>query len=1089
MTRKIVAASLKFRLLVLVAAVGLLVAGVTTLRHAPVDTYPEFTPPSVDIQTEALGLSAAEIEQLITVPLEADLLSGVAWLKTIHSESIPGLSSIHLVFEPGTNLLKARQMVQERLNQPAAIPSVSKPPTMLPPTSSTSRTMMIGLSSDKLSLTDIGVLARWTIRPRLLGVQGVANVAIWGGRDRQMQVQVDPQHLKDAGVTLNQVVSTAGNSLWVSSLSFLEASSPGTGGFFDAPNQRLAVRHVSPLNTAAELANVPVEPDGEQAAPKGPDGAPLRLGDVASVVEDHQPLIGDALVNGKPGLMLVVEKLPTGNTLDVTKGVEEAIEALKPGLPGLTIDTNVFRPARFIHHAVHDLSRTMLFGFGLLVLVLALLFYQWRTALIVVASVVTSVMAAALALHLRGETVNTLVFAGLAVGLGVVIDEAVVGAEAVATRGIGGVPRTGSAAGHDRATGEASLVTGVLDSLTAVRGGLALASVVILTPLLPVLFLDGLGSRFGRPLAFSYVVAVAGALLVALTLTPALALTLYRNAPLLRRESPVIRWLGTRYQALLGRLTRTAKPAFAAVVLLAVVGAVVVPQLQQSPVPLFKETDFLVQLDGPPGTSLPEMDRLTQSMSGELAAIPGVRRVGGHVGRAITSDRVSSPNTAVLWVSLKDRAGYEETVAAVKKVVKGYPGVDTDVMTYSEQRLNEAKEAGDEPVVARLYGQDLDTLRQQAEKVKGALGGVKGLTDLHADLPRLEPTVQIEVDLDKAKVAGIRPGDVRRAAATLLSGLQVGSLFQEQKVFDVVVWGTPGVRQNLSTIRNLLIDTANGGHVRLGDVAHVDIKPSPNVIEREAVSRIVDVTAGIKGRSRDAVLSDVRSRLSKVEFPLEYHYELVGNYAHHQRVAHRIVLTGLVAAIAMFLLLQAIFGRWRLAALLFATLPLALVGSAVAVRLDGGTMELGSLVGFLTVFGIALRSGVILLRRFQALERDEGLEFGPGLVATGARERFGPTLLTAAATGLFFAPFAFLGDLPGHEIINPMGGVIIGGLVTSTVLTLFLLPALYLRFGAGQAQVEDLDLRELWEVREITIPEVEVQPLSTNGDGELVSVQ
>jgi len=1086
MTRKIVAASLKFRLLVLVAAVGLLVAGVTTLRHAPVDTYPEFTPPSVDIQTEALGLSAAEIEQLITVPLEADLLSGVAWLRTMHSESIPGLSSIHLVFEPGTNLLKARQMVQERLNQPAAIPSVSKPPTMLPPTSSTSRTMMIGLSSDKLSLTDIGVLARWTIRPRLLGVQGVANVAIWGGRDRQMQVQVDPQHLKDAGVTLNQVISTAGNSLWVSSLSFLEASSPGTGGFFDAPNQRLAVRHVSPLNTAAELANVPVEPDGEQAAPKGPDGAPLRLADVASVVEDHQPLIGDAIVNGKPGLMLVVEKLPTGNTLEVTDGVQEALDALKPGLPGLTIDANIFRPARFIHHAVHDLSRTMLLGFGLLVLALALLFYQWRTALIVVTSVVTSVMAAALALHLRGETVNTLVFAGLAVGLGVIIDEAVVGAEAVARQ----------ASGHDRATGEASLVGGVLDSLTAVRGGLALASVVILVPPLPVLFLDGLGNRFGRPLAFSYVVAVAAALLVALTLTPALALTVFRNAPLLRRESPVIRWLGTRYQSLLGRLTRTARPAFAAVVLLAVAGAVVVPQLHQSPVPLFKETDFLVQLDGPPGTSLPEMDRLTQSMSGELAAIPGVRRVGGHVGRAITSDRVSSPNSAVLWVSLKDRAGYEETVAAVKKVVKGYPGIDTDVMTYSEQRLNEAKESGDEPVVVRLYGQDLDTLRHQAEAVKAALGDVKGLTNLHADLPRLEPTVQIEVDLEKAKAVGVKPGDVRRAAATLLSGLQVGSLFQEQKVFDVVVWGTPGVRQNLSTIRDLLIDAPNGGHVRLGDVAHVDIKPAPNVIEREAVSRIVDVTAGLRGRSRNAVLGDVRARLAKVEFPLEYHYELVGNYTHHQRVAHRIVLSGLVAAIALFLLLQAVFGRWRLAALLFVTLPLALVGSALAVRIDGGTMELGSLVGFLTVFGIAVRSGVILLRRFQTLERDEGMEFGPGLVGAGARERFGPTLLTAAATAAFFAPFAFLGDLPGHEIINPMGGVIIGGLVTSTVLVLFLLPALYLRFGAGQAQIEELDLRDLWEVREITIPEIQpvtvngdARPVSTNGDGELVGVQ
>ncbi|HEV8626141.1 MAG TPA: efflux RND transporter permease subunit, partial [Acidimicrobiia bacterium] len=584
------------------------------------------------------------------------------------------------------------------------------------------------------------------------------------------------------------------------------------------------------------------------------------------------------------------------------------------------------------------------------------------------------------------------------------------------------------------------------------------------------------------------------ALAVALSVAPALAFVLFSRAPLLRRESPVVRWLGARYEGLLTRVTRTARPAFLTVVVLAVAGPVVVPQLRQSPVPLFKETDFLVQLDGPPGTSLPEMDRITEKMTNELRAIPGVRRVGGHVGRAITSDKVSSPNVAVLWVSLKARAGYEETVAAVRKVTKGYPGIDTDVMTYSEERLNQAKESGDEAVDVRIYGQDLGILRQQAQTVKAALGDVKGLTNLHADLPRLEPTVQVEVDLEKAKAVGVKPGDVRRAAATLLSGLQVGSLFQEQKVFDVVVWGTPGARQNLSTIRDLLIDTPGGGHVRLGDVAHVDIKPSPNVIERDAVSRIVDITAGIHGRSRDAVLADVRSRLANVAFPLEYHYELVGNYAHHQKVAQRILWSGLVAAIALFLLLQAVFGRWRLAALLFATLPLALVGSAVAVRIDGGTMELGSLVGFLTVFGIAVRNGVILLRRLQSLERDDGVEFGPGLVVAAARERFAPTLLTALAVGLFFAPLAFLGDLPGHEIINPMGGVIIGGLVTATLVTLFVLPALYLRFGQGQAEVEELDLRDLWEVREIREihlpdPESVEQPVATNGDGELVTVQ
>ncbi|MCU1451596.1 MAG: acriflavin resistance protein, partial [Acidimicrobiales bacterium] len=409
--RSIIASSLKFRLLVIAAAAALLTVGVARVGDTRVDAYPEFAPPSVQIQTEALGLSAAEVEQLITVPLEADLLNGVAWVDKIRSQSLPGLSSITLTFQQGTNLLRARQMVSERLNTPAAIPNVSKAPVMLPPLSSASRVMMIGLSSKDMSLIDMGVLARWTIKPRLLGVTGVANVAIWGQRDRQLQVQVDPQRLHDRGVSLSQVLDTTGNALWVSPLTFLEASTPGTGGFFDTPNQRLAVRHVSPITTAADLAQVPIDVPQDQPAPAG--GTPLRLSDVADVVEDHQPLIGDANVDGKPGLMLVVEKLPTANTLDVTRGLEQALDALRPGLAGLKMNSSVFRPASFVQRAVDDLGAALLIAFALMILALAFLFYRWRTAVVAVVAVLSSVAAAALVLTLRGTTMNTLVFTGL----------------------------------------------------------------------------------------------------------------------------------------------------------------------------------------------------------------------------------------------------------------------------------------------------------------------------------------------------------------------------------------------------------------------------------------------------------------------------------------------------------------------------------------------------------------------------------------------------------------------------------------------------------------------------------------------------
>src|SRR5687767_2261079 len=415
MMRSIVQSSLQFRYLVVVIAGVLMLVGLNRLREMPVDVLPEFSPPFVEIQTEALGLSAEEVEQMITVPMEQDLLAGVAWLDVIRSESVPGVSSVLIYFEPGTDLYRARQMVSERLAQAAVgIPHVSKPPAMIQPTSSASRFMVVGLSSKELSLIEMSVLARWTIAPRLLGVPGVANVAIWGNRDRQLQVLVDPEHLATQGVSLEQVINTTGNALWVSSLSFLEASSPGTGGFIDTPNQRLGIWHVLPISSPEELAQVPVD-----------DTEGLVLSDVATVVEDHQPLIGDAVVNDAPNLMLVIEKLPGTNTLEVTRDVEDALAALRPGFAAINFDASLFRPATFLEMAMANISQALVIGAILLVLLLGIFMYGWRTALISLIAIVTSLAAALTVLYLRGETFNSMVLAGLVIALGLIIDEAV----------------------------------------------------------------------------------------------------------------------------------------------------------------------------------------------------------------------------------------------------------------------------------------------------------------------------------------------------------------------------------------------------------------------------------------------------------------------------------------------------------------------------------------------------------------------------------------------------------------------------------------------------------------------------------------
>ena len=408
MMRWIVEWSLKFRLLVVALAVAMMVVGITQLRNMPVDALPEFAPPYVEVQTEALGLSAPEVEELVTLNLE-ELLNGTPWLQTIRSTSVPGLSSITLIFQPGTDIIRARQLVSERLSLAYALPNVSQAPVILPPLSATSRVMMVGLSSKQVSAIEMSVLARWNIRPALLSVPGVANVAVWGMRDRQLQVLVDPKKLQAQHVTLDQIVSTTGNALWVSPLTFLNASTPGSGGWIDAPQQRIEVRHVLPISSPKDLAQVNVEDTS------------LRLGDVAAVVQDHQPLIGDDVLNSGPGLLLVIEKAPGANTLDVTRGVEAKLDELQPGLSGIQIDTSIFRPASFIDLAIDNLTRALLIGLLLLVMVLLAFFYHWRVALISLVAIPLSLVTAGLVLYLRGDTINMMVLTGLMVAVGIVV--------------------------------------------------------------------------------------------------------------------------------------------------------------------------------------------------------------------------------------------------------------------------------------------------------------------------------------------------------------------------------------------------------------------------------------------------------------------------------------------------------------------------------------------------------------------------------------------------------------------------------------------------------------------------------------------
>jgi CzcA family heavy metal efflux pump len=1033
MMRWIVGGSLRFRFLVAFIAAALIAFGIDRIGDMRVDVFPEFAPPLVEVQTEAQGLSAEEVEGLITVPLE-DSFSGMPRLQTLRSKSVPGLSSVVMLFERGTDLIEGRQLVQERLaSVRSLLPNVARPPVIIQPLSATSRTMKIGLSSSTLPLVEMSEVYRWKIRPRLMTVHGVANVAAWGFRKRQLQVQVDPERLRANGVTLDEAIDETADSLSVGLLTYKKGAKTGTGGFVETAAQRVQVRHILPVMTPEDLARVTVQ-SGK--------GETLRLGDVADVVAGHPPMIGDGIVNDGPGLLLVVEKFPWANTLEVTAGVEDALEQMKPGLNGVDVDSTIFRPATFIELSIHNLARAMIVGSCLVIVVLFAFLYEWRAALISIVAIPLSLMSAALILYLHGATINTMVLAGFVIALGEVVDDAIIDIENILRR-----LRENRQAERPRSTAAV-----ILSASLEIRSAVVFATLIIVLAISPVFFMAGLSGAFFQPLAMAYALALLASMVVALTVTPALSLILLSRAPGERREPLLVLWLQRHYVAVLARITGSPRAAFAGIVVTLVAGVALAPLLGQSLLPEFKERDFLMHWLTKPGTSYPEMNRITIAASKELRAIPGVRNFGAHVGRAAQSDEVVGIYFTENWISVDPAADYDDTLAKVHEVVDGYPGLYRDVQTYLKERIREVLTGSSEAVVVRIYGPELASLRSVADQVKEALSGVDGLIDLHVELQEDIPHIAIKVDLAKAERYGIKPGDVRRAASTMVAGLEVSDIYLPAQLYDVTVWGAPHTRDNLTSLRELLIDTPGGGYVRLEDVADVRITPTPNVIKREDGSRRIDVSGNVRGRDLGSVVADVQERLRNIDFPLEYNAEVVGEYAERQAAQSQLFWYAILAAIAIFGLLQSCFGSWRLAAMAYVALPSALVGGVLATFLADRVISLGSLVGLLTVLGIASRNGILLINHYQHLEREEGEPFGPGLILRGAKERLRPILMTALTTGLAISPLVVLGRIPGHEIEHPMAVVILGGLVTSTLLNLFVMPTLYARFGRGSAR-------------------------------------
>lgn len=1014
----LVGTALRFRILVVAAAIALIVVGIRTADEIPLDVFPEFAPPRVEIQTEAPGLSTEEVDSLVTVPIE-NSLNGIPFLDHVRSKSVLGLSSIQLYFKRGTDLIVARQLVQERLALSASrLPRMVNQPIILPPLSSLSRAMKIGLWSDKHSQMDMTVLCKWTIRPRLMAIPGVANVAIWGDYDKQFQVLVNPDRLLSNGVTLNTVMQSVSSSV-----------QPSSGGFIDTPNQRLALRHAMTVDTPEKLSKTIVA---------FRNNAPILLGDVGDVQVGSPPPIGDAIINDVPGILLIVEKQPWANTLEVTRGVEAAMKELQPALEGINYDTTIFRPATFIERALENLTHSLVIGCILVIVVLALFLFNWRAAFISSLAIPLSLVTAILILYYRGGTINTMVLAGLIIALGEVVDDAIIDVENILRR---------LRINQKLPTPKTSYQV-VFEASLEVRSAVVYATLIVVLTLVPVFFLEGLSGSFFRPLAASYILAILASLFVALTVTPALSLLLLPTKTQREKESPLTRVLKSFYRMILPFLVRNAYPVMGVVILLLIGAGYSTTRLGEELMPKFKETDFLMHWVEKPGIGVEAMNRITIAASKELRGIEGVNNFGSHIGRAEVADEVYGPHFTELWISIDPEVDYDETVATVQEVVDGYPGLYRDLLTYLTERIKEVLTGTSGAIVVRIYGPDLENLQNHAQQVADVMEKVEGVTNLKVEPQVLIPQIVVQLKPEMAAQFGLTPGDVRSATTTLVSGTQVGEIYENQKIFRVVVWGDESVRRDIDAVKQLLIETPTGAQIPLKDVADINVEPAPNAIKRIGSSRKLDVICNVQGRDLGSVAKEIEENVLKnVDFKQEYHPEFIGEYKEAAESRQRLLGLTVFSLLGILLLLHSDFQNFRTVLLIFLTLPFALIGGVAGAFLCGGVISLGSLIGFVTVLGVAARNGIMLMDHYRHLHEKEDVPFGQELILRGAEERLAPILMTALTTGLALVPLVVTGNKPGQEIEYPMAFVILGGLVTSTLLNLLVLPPLYAKFG------------------------------------------
>ncbi|AIP66669.1 efflux RND transporter permease subunit [Burkholderia thailandensis] len=1022
MLHAIIRFSLRFRGILFALAALAAGYGLYTLTRAKLDVFPEFAPPMSIVQTEAPGLTSEQVETLVTQPVENGL-GGMAGLRSMRSRSMQGLSSITLVFDAHANVMQIRQLVSERVNALAAtLPAGVPPPRLLPLTTTTSVVRTIGLTSRTRSLMDLYDLAQWTIRPQLLSAPGVADAIVFGGEARQLQIQVDPARLMRYGLSIQDVIAAARRSSGVRG-----------AGFIENDNQRIAINADGRIATPERLAGVVL---------RWSNGVAVHLSDVAAVAWGGAPAMGAASIMGRPGIMLVLESQYGANTLAVTRHIDQTLAALAPMLAkeGVDLQPDVFRPANFIDASIGHLRTALLVGAALVVAVLFLFLLDVRTAIISAVAIPLSLLVAIIVLTSFGVSLSTMTLGGLAIALGEVVDDAIIDVENIYRR---------LRENRARPTPLPAFRV-VLRASLEVRSAVVFATFIVMLIFLPVLTLSGVAGRLFAPLGIAYILAVLASLGVALTLTPAMALALLTRGALPEHEPRLISGMKRRYTALLLKVEQRVKAVVAAAALMCVAALAALPFMSGSFIPALREGHYIVHMGLAPGTSLAESMRIGAQVTQALTRVPGVRLVAQRVGRANEVVDPMGVQLSEFEVDLKPMgaSGQRATLHRIRQSLARFPGLTTSVNTFLVERIDETISGVSAPVVVNVFGDDLDVIDRKAQEIARLLGTIRGAASVHVESPPGIPELEIRLEPDQLSRWGFRPADVLDAIQSAYQGAAASQVYHGIRAYDVVVILSPAVRRNLADVGALTLRNPDGLAVPLRALAAIRQVSGRYQITHDGGRRMQTVSVTLGSRVASDFAKEARARVNReIAMPRGTYAVFSGESEARLRSQRDLLMYGAMSAVGIALLLFLAMKSRRGVVLVMVNLPFALVGGVLSVVLTGGDLSLGSMVGFVTLFGISLRNSIMLISHYEHLVHVEGMPWGIDTAVRGASERLVPILMTALVTALALLPLALTSGAAGNEIEGPMAIVILGGLVTSTALNLIVLPTLALRHG------------------------------------------